>query len=239
MRKEQLDGIRRAYDLTVRQYREGSDPLAGVPEEFRNSAVFKAFLREGGPAVTGSNAPEIREFLSPQSGMRFLDVGCCANLANYSFAEWPSLYYGIDISSELIGAMKRFATCERIPIGGLEVAEAAALPFAGDYFDIAMAVGVFEYVDLDYIETALVEMSRVLKADAKAVVDIPNMAHPHAGTMVKLEEYLARPIFPHARAKFEKTLSRCFNIEKTEDQRVMLTYFVKTKKKGSKDGAAD
>ena len=30
MQRERLAGIRRAYDLTVRQYREGSDPLAGV-----------------------------------------------------------------------------------------------------------------------------------------------------------------------------------------------------------------
>ncbi len=234
MRKKQLDRIRRAYDLTVRQYREGSDPLAGLPEEFRNSSAFKALLQETGPAVTGSNAPEIREFLSPQSGMKFLDAGCCADLANYRLDKWPSLYYGIDISPELIGAMKRFAASERIAVGGLEIAEIAALPFADDFFDIALAAGVFEYVDLAYIETALEEMNRVLKADAKVVVDIPNKAHPHAGAMFKLEEYLSRPIVPHSRSEFEKILARYFNIERTDERSVMLKYFAKTKKDGKK-----
>jgi SAM-dependent methyltransferase len=225
MQKKQLERIRKAYDLTVWQYREGIGPLAGIPEEFKNSAEFKAFMRGAGPAITGSGAPGIKKFLAPQAGMKFLDIGCCANLANYRFDRWPSLYYGVDISPELIGAMKNFAKQKGICIGALEVAEAAALPFPGNYFDIAMAIGVFEYVDLNYIKSALAEMSRVLKADAKMVVDIPNMEHPHVQTMFKLEEYLGRPNIPKSRSKFEKILTRFFNICRIDKKHVMLKYF--------------
>jgi len=141
---DRLKQISRAYDLTVEQHREGIDPLDGLPEGFRNSDEFKAFQKGAGSELTGSNAPENRRFLDPQPGMRFLDAGCCANLANYRFDTWPSVYYGVDISSSLIDAMKGFAAHNRISVGGLEVAELAALPFKENFFDIASVIGVLE-----------------------------------------------------------------------------------------------
>jgi SAM-dependent methyltransferase len=229
MRQEQLKRIRKAYDLTARQYREGSDPLAAFPEEFRNSAALKSFMREAGPEITGSGAPGIREFLAPRAGMKLLDAGGCANLASYRFDRWPSLYYGVDISPELIQAMKRFAARGNIVVGGMELAEAAELPFADDFFDIAMAIGVLEYMDPEYAGRALAELGRVLRTGARAVFDIPNMEHPHAATMFRLEECLARPIFPHPRAELEKMLARHFNIDKIDGHQVMLKYFVRRK----------
>ena len=141
---DRLKQISRAYDLTVEQHREGIDSLACLPEGFRNSDEFKAFQKGAGSELTGSNAPENRRFLDPQTGMRFLDAGCCANLANYRFDTWPSVYYGVDISSSLIDAMKGFAAHNRISVGGLEVAELAALPFKENFFDIASVIGVLE-----------------------------------------------------------------------------------------------
>jgi hypothetical protein len=35
---DQLGRIRKAYDLTVAQYRQGIDPLVQVPEAFKNSS---------------------------------------------------------------------------------------------------------------------------------------------------------------------------------------------------------
>jgi SAM-dependent methyltransferase len=229
MRRGRLERIRRAYDLTLRQHEEGIDPLSVVPEDFKNSPEFQALMRDSTPETTGSGNPAIREFLDPRPGMNCLDVGCCANLANHGFGGWPSLYFGVDISPELIKAMREFAARKKIAVGGLEVAEAAALPFAGDCFDIAMAVGVLEYTDFAYAGRALAELGRVLKSGARVVLDIPNMGHAHAPAMLRLEEYLKRPAFPHRRPEFESRLARHFIVEKIDDRRVMVMYFLRRK----------
>ncbi len=225
---EVLERIRGAYDLTVEQYERGQDPLAKVPDDFKNSPEFKEFINT--PAGCNSADPRIKEYLSPSAGMRFLDAGCCANLANYRLDKWPSLYHGADISPRLIAAMKAFADRNRIRVGALEVAELSALPFEADFFDIACVIGVFEYMPLDYIERALRELSRVLKPRARVVMDIPNPGHPHYPIMLKLEEYLGRPHILCPRAAFEKILMQAFIIERADDERVMLTYFVKNNK---------
>jgi SAM-dependent methyltransferase len=230
MQEKQLAKIREAYDLTVQQYMGGLDPLENVPDDFKNSIEYQAFAKESGPSITGSNAPENKEFLNPKIGMKFLDAGCCANLANYRFDKWPSIYYGIDISTELIKAMKDFTVQHNISIGGLEVADLTALPFEDNYFNIASLIGVFEYFDLIYTESALAEMNRVLKPQARMVVDIPNMEHSYVEVMFKLEKYLGRPNIPKSRIEFEKILSTSFNIMKADDKYVILKYFVETKK---------
>lgn len=225
---EVLERIRGAYDLTVEQFEKRIDPLAVVPDDFKNLPEFKAFINT--PSGCNSADPQIKEYLSPSAGMRFLDAGCSANLANYRLDKWPSRYYGIDISPRLIAAMKAFAERNRIRVGALEVADLSALPFDNDFFDIACVIGVFEYMPLDYIERALRELSRVLEPRARVVMDIPNPGHPHYPLMLKLEEYLARPHIPCTRESFEELLEKHFTIERAADERVMITYFIKNDK---------
>lgn len=224
---EQLDRVRRAYDLTVEQYRNSINPLDSVPEAIKNTDFYKSLASE---TDLNSGSPDIRDYLSPESGMRFLDVGCSANLANYHLGDWPSTYYGVDISPALIDAMKEYAGLREIQIGGLYAADISLVPFENDYFDITAAIGVLEYCTLEYIQLAIREIHRVLKPGAKAVIDIPNSNHPHAADMQKLEEYLERPIFLHPRDEFENILKPLFRIEKTDDSKVMIKYFVRSTK---------
>ena len=101
---EQLIKIRQAYNRTVAEYNAGVDPREAIPKEFRNSDEYKSFMAEVGTSC-GSGSPGIREWLRPRTGMRFLDGGCCANLANYRLDRWPCTYYGVDISPALMEAM--------------------------------------------------------------------------------------------------------------------------------------
>ena len=220
---QQLERVRRAYDLTVEQYRGGTDWLAQVPEAFRDSSEFQALMQE----PCNSGAPENRQYLDPQLGMRFLDVGCCANLANHRLDQWPSTYYGVDISPALIEAMQGFAANHQIPTGGLHVAEVAGLPFDTDFFDIADVIGVLEYCTLDYTGRALAELNRVLKPGARMVVDTPNLAHPLVETMFQLEDFLGRPNVPKPQAAFERLLTPLFAVDHVDDSHVMLKYFVR------------
>jgi len=128
---KQLERIRKAYNLTVEQYKKGINSFDGIPEEIRNSSGFKDIIADKGKL--NSSAPDIKEYLNPESGMRFLDAGCCANLANYR---------------------------------------------------------------LD--------------------------------NMFKLEEYLGRPNIPKSRSAFEQIMGSLFLVERVDDSRVMLNYFVRT-----------
>jgi SAM-dependent methyltransferase len=220
---QQLEQIRRAYDSTVEQYRSGIDWLAQVPETFKSSDEFQALMRE----PCNSGALENREYLQPQPGMRFLDVGCCANLANHRLDQWPCTYFGVDISPGLIEAMQGFAASHQISIGGLQVAEVADLPFDADSFEIANVVGVLQYCTLDYTERSLIELHRVLKPDARMVVDVANLTHPLVETMFQLEENLGRPNVPKPRAAFERLLTPLFAVDRVDDSHVMLKYFVR------------
>ena len=227
---KEVEQIRTAYDLTVEQYKKGIHPLKDVPDDFKSRSDFKAFMKDSDPSITGSSAPENKEYLAPEKGMRFLDAGCGANLANYKFHEWPSVFYGVDISKALIDEMKRYVDKHCIQIGGLHVAEITNMPFEDNYFDIALLIGVLEYYSLQYTKRALEEMSRVLKPSAKLVVDIANLGHPHVKIMFELEAYLKRPNIPKSRDDFEKMLEPLFLIDKVDDSKVMLKYFVRNKK---------
>ena len=225
--RERLELIRRAYDRTVEQYREGGDPYCGIPGEFRSYPGFADFMAQAGQWCN-SGVSANREYLGPRTGMRFLDTGCCANLAAHHLDRWPSTCYGVDISPALIDAMKGYAERMKLAIGGLWVADISNLPFDADSFDISAVIGVLEYYSLDYIELALSELHRVLKRKARTVLDIPNPDHPHVGAMMMLEKYLDRPIILHARASFERALHPLFDIEGVDESQVMIKYFMRT-----------
>ncbi|UCG87257.1 MAG: class I SAM-dependent methyltransferase [Gemmatimonadota bacterium] len=225
---EQLNHIRQAYDLTAQQYHDGIDPLDQIPDDFRNSPELAALLEDA--QACNSGAPENREFLAPKAGTRFLDVGCAASLVNYHLYRWESTYFGVDISSKLIAAMGRFVLQGRLVIGGLSVAELAALPFPASSFDMAAVIGVLEYCSADYMVRGLSELHRVLKPEARLVLDIPNLESPHVETMFRLEECLQRKAIGHSRVTFERSLESLFSLDRCDDVHVMLKYFCRAVK---------
>lgn len=223
----QLERIRRAYDLTAEQYAKGIDAYGAVPEHIKNMRGYREIIHS---PLMGSGASDIKEYLKPERGMRFLDAGCCANLANYRLDRWPCTYYGVDISPALIEAMEAFVRKNGISIGGLYNRDIANMPFDDNFFHVAAAIGVLEYYTHEYSRRALRELYRVLKPGAKIVFDIPNLAHPYVETMFRLEEYFDRPNAPKDRKMFEDLLQPLFKIERVDDSQVMIKYLVRKEK---------
>ena len=219
-----LKRIAKAYDRTVADFHRGLDPLDSLPDNLRNSAALKALFADA--ASCNSGATENRDYLDPRSGMRFLDIGCAASLVNYDLGSWPSLYYGVDVSADLVEAMRSYAAEQRLSVGGIHVAHLADLPYENEFFDIAAAIGVLEYCPFDYVISGLGELRRVLRPGARVVVDIPNPESEHLGTMLQLEECLGRRAIVHARGGFERELIKLFEIQRVEDAHVMVKYFV-------------
>ncbi len=228
MDHDHLSDIRRAYDQDVDDFRAGVDPLSRIPEALRTSEEAQKVLNKEG---VGSADPEYKVFLDPQSGMKFLDVGSCANLFNGTFDEWPSTYYGIDISPKLVEAMQGVAESRKIPIGGLFVADVANMPFQNNFFDIAEVIGVLEYFDGEYIQKAMQEMHRVMKPKTRMIFDMPNLDNPAHKVMMQLEEFQGRKYPEHIPTQQEivDILEPFFSIVKIDASRGMTAYFVQRK----------
>jgi len=224
--REQLQIIRDAYDDTVERYDKGLSDLDFLPDEFKKSAEFKRFRDL--ISTCNSGDPNIKEYLEPRNGLRYLDVGSCLNLMGYDLYQWPSYYYGIDISQKLIRVINSFIKNNRIKIGGLLVAEVSNLPFGNSYFDIASAIGVLEYYEVAYIIQALKELNRILRRKGRLVVDMPNERHPDIKTMIEYESYLGRTRenIP-SEDEFVDELKRFFIIDNVKDTQIMIQYFVR------------
>jgi len=220
---KQLRVIKKAYNKTVDNYKKGIKDIDVLPEIFINSLEFRNFQKKNYNCNSGQS--DIKRFLAPKKGMKFLDIGSCANLINYKLYNWPSTYVGVDISEKLIKAMKAFVSKNNIKIGGLYVADVSEMPFDDNVFDIAACIGVLEYFDFGYITRALRGLYRVLKSTGKLVLDMPNLAHPDTETMIKLESYLGRVRgdIPK-RDQFEKVLKKLFLIKNIKDDSLMIKY---------------
>ena len=209
----------------MREGVKGVDLYKQLPVSITGHPAY-AFLATGGDCSSGN--PAIREFLAPASGDRFLDLGCCVNIINHRLHEWPSAYFGVDVSAENIGLLKRHVAAKGIAVGGLHAGRIDRLPFTDGYFRIAACVGVLEYYPLEYAEAVLREARRVLAPGGRFYVDIPNVGHPGFPAMRRIEEHMGRPIMlgiPGSR--FEAMLAGLFVVDRVDATRAMTGFFLR------------
>jgi SAM-dependent methyltransferase len=228
---DQIEIIRNAYNRTVDNYNNGIEDENQLPDEFKNSEKYKHFKRTLKSFESGSAVSKIKKFLDPQKGKNLLDIGSGINFITKKLHEWPSIYYGIDISPKIIQVSQNIVDQNNLEIGGLFVAEAAKLPFENDFFDICSIVGVLEYYDIHYIRKVFREIYRVLRPNSRMFADTLNFNHPDCETMIEFEGFLGRTRknVPVAR-EFEKELNKLFSIEEVDETSLMRGYFVKVVK---------
>lgn len=210
-------------------YRDKINPFDLLPVDFKNSKKFIQYQSQMGRDSNGSNNPEIKKYLSPTEGQKQLDVGYCANLVNYRLDTWKSEYYGIDISDKLINEMNGFVKNNAIHIGGLAISQVDKTPFDSDFFDLSMAIGVFEYYELDYVHKGLQEINRALKPNAKFVLDFPNKDNSFIDMMIEMENYLSRQVFVYDKSKYDKLVRKFFKIGKVDNSSLMIKYYLENK----------
>ena len=182
-------------------------------------------------SVSDSNRKEIVEYLAPKAGMKFIDLGCCVNLMYSGYKDWPSTYYGVDISSKTIELLRGFAEKNHLTIGDLYCGSMHETPYETDFFDIGECIGSLEYFEKDFVQLAVEEFYRILKPDGKFVLDIPNVGSPEAEIAKLIEEYLGRPDrFDLSADQFGALLDAYFVIDRKEIVGPMIEYFLVCKK---------
>lgn len=224
-----LSKIASSYDKGVILGRKGVNLYEDLPASITSHSDFPTYqewsIKEG---ASDSSRKEIRDFLLPKKGMKFVDLGCCLNLMFGGYDKWPSTYYGVDISEETITLLREFIAANKLEIGSLFLGSIHNTPFDSELFDIGACIGVLEYFDKKFIEKALKETYRILKPEGKFVIDIPDLKGQIYTIARMIEAYLGRPNqFDLSIDEFENMLVPYFEIEKKEVVGPMIQYFLK------------
>ena len=230
--ESQLELIEKSYDTAIEYGRRGIDLYKDLPEHITHDPdypIYEKMVMEEGDSNSGSE--EIKDYLSPKANMRCIDLGCCLNLMFRGYDTWPSTYHGIDISSKTIALLDEFVTGRQLNIGSLYCGSIHETPFDDNYFDIGACIGVLEYFEKDFVESAIIEAHRIIKPDGRFVLDIPCLGSPECRIMMIIEEHLGRPDrFDMSSHEFEDILHNYFETEKKDKAGPMTQYFLRCKK---------
>ena len=225
---DQLKAVADSYDRGIDLGRNGIDPYKELPESITASPGYTLFrkMQQAG-ALSDSGREEIRTFLAPRPGMRFIDLGCCLNLMFRGHDQWESLYHGVDISPKTIELLQRHVQRNHLQVGALVCGSMHDTPFGDDAFDIGACVGSIEYFEREFVHRALKEIARIIKPGGRLVLDIPDVGSPEFGAISVIEDYLGRPEkFNMTIKEFEAELRPCWAIAKKEKVGPMLQYFL-------------
>lgn len=230
--KNQLELVSKSYDRAIDFGRRGIDLYEDLPEYITNHPDYPMFQRlkiEG--SLSDSGRKEIKDYLSPDANMKFIDLGCCLNLMFNGYDTWLSTYHGVDISSKTIQLLNEFVAKKKLPVGLLYCGSIHETPFEDNYFDIGACVGILEYFEKDFVEEAIREAHRIIKPSGKFVLDIPNFDSPLFRITMLIEEHLGRPDkFNMSFQEFDTMLQGYFEIEGKENVAGMIQYFLMCKK---------
>ena len=233
--EEQLSLIANSYDRAIDLGRNGIDLYENLPKHITCDPDYPLWKAQVERGEGGSERSEIRDYLAPAHHMNFVDLGCCLNLMFKGYDRWPSLYHGVDISAKTIALLNTFAAQNKLSLGSLHCAGIHETPFGESYFDIGACIGVLEYFEKEYVESALKEAHRIIKPNGKLVLDIPNIQSAAGHVMMLIEEHIGRPDrFNMSPEEFEALVSSYFAIEKTDktpgNAEAMILYCLRCKK---------
>ncbi|WP_099238568.1 class I SAM-dependent methyltransferase [Synechococcus sp. BDU 130192] len=137
------------------------------------------------------------ELAQPKKNQACLDLGCGISFLIYPWRDWNAYFYGQDISkvaTEILQSRapqlnsKLFKGISNKPAHHLE-------SYQDSFFDLAIATGFSCYYPLEYWETVLEQVRRVLKPGGFFVFDVIDPSQDMAEDWSILETYLGAEVF--------------------------------------------
>ena len=228
--KAHLNSVAQSYDKAIELGKKGINLYDQLPDYITTHPDYQTYLELQNQVGQDSGRQEIKTFLNHKAHMKLVDLGCCLNLMFNAYDQWPSDYYGLDISQETIQLLENYVNSKDIHVGGLDCGSIHQTPYKDDFFDMATCIGVLEYFEEDFVFDALKEMHRIIKPMGRLVVDIPNLESRIFEINKLIEAHLGRPDkFNISISDFNHMIERYFNIVKTEEVVGMVQYYL-TKK---------
>lgn len=132
-----------------------------------------------------------KKLVKIKGGEVVLDIATGTGIFLIEMAKDGAVCYGIDASPKMLEQLKR-----KIKEQGLEgnvkeirVGEADKLPYPDNFFDWVTCIGMLEYYPIEYAETVLNEIRRVLKLRKKCFIDIVDPANKEVQSRDYLYKY--------------------------------------------------
>lgn len=220
--------VAESFDRTLKMSHQGINQYMKLPAYITSSPMYVKYQMIRNDSETDSGNPQIYEFLKPSSEMKFVDLGCCLNLINRGYDKWESLYYGVDISKEVMRDLNMFIQSRGITVGGLVLCDMENTPFEESSFDIGTCIGSLEYYSQKKIESIICEFYRIIKPNGRIVIDIPNSFSEEGYISRLVEEYLGRKDdFDMSEVEFEKLIEKYFFIRGKEKIDTVVYYLEK------------
>lgn len=223
-----LEEVAKSYDEAIDLGKQGINRYESLPDYITKDPDFVLYKK----CLETDNTQEdsiqiIRNFLEPNQHKRFVDMGCCLNYMFRGYDQWPSLYYGVDISPKTIQLLQEVSVKRNKAVGALVCESMHKTSFEDNYFHIGQCIGSLEYFESEFVEQCLAEFYRVLKPKGRFILDIPRQDSPESRIAMMIEDYLGRTDqFSLSEAQFEKILSRYFHVEKKEACGPMKLYYL-------------
>ena len=114
----------------------------------------------------------VRELVEPETGDRIVDLGCAAGALTHYLSGFGAAVVGVDAEERAIAKAQSL-----FPELDFEQADVAALPFAEDSFDKAVAGDLVEHLDDATFRAMLRELQRVLVPGGTLSIYTPNPLH--------------------------------------------------------------
>ncbi|MGB3612481.1 MAG: class I SAM-dependent methyltransferase [Elainellaceae cyanobacterium] len=195
-----ITAVARRYD---RAYRGEAFDL---PEEVEAMPIFHDW--SSGRLAERTTSP-FWELALPRKNQRCLDIGCGVSFLIYPWCEWNAFFYGQEISAVAQQILNtRSPQLNSKLFKGVVQAPAHRLDYEPDQFDLAIATGVSCYYSIDYWETVLNAVKRVLKPGGVFVFDVANAEQELAENWAILETYLGAEVLLEPAAAWEQAIKK-------------------------------
>jgi SAM-dependent methyltransferase len=114
----------------------------------------------------------VHDLAEPRAGDRIIDLGCAAGAMTHFLSTFGCDVVGVDAERRAVEKAH-----ELFPELDFVVADVAALPFADESFDKAVAADLVEHLDDATFDRMLDELRRVLRAGGTFTLYTPNPKH--------------------------------------------------------------
>lgn len=157
------------------------------------------------------------------SGGSLLEIGCSVGQFTVPLARQGFEVWGMDLSPASIQLAKRRAAAQGVSAVQVLVGDAENLrQFPDEHFDGVLSFSTLRYVE--HLPRALLEIHRVLKPGARAVIDFPNRWCP----WFYLKPWLGSEAHPHDHWFGSVTLRRLFAQAGFHEIRIQSLLFTPT-----------
>ena len=175
-----------------------------LPEEVQGLALFEDWKTK---KLQGKIASPFWELSTPKKRDVCLDLGCGFSFLIYPWRDWDAVFYGQDISKTARDfVMSRGSQLNSKLFKGVRLKPAHHLEYDPGFFDRVFATGFSCYYPLDYWESVLAAVKKVLKPGSSFVFDVLDPDQALAEDWAILETYLGVDVCLEPLAQWEKLI---------------------------------